>query len=94
MRTERLRAWRGSSSERDGRPSGVPLPPARMPLLRGGRPLKRWRWVGAFSEDAMACAARVFVGGVPVTWWAVCTARSCTNACTAARARCGWSPVT
>jgi hypothetical protein len=42
-----------------------------MPLLRGGRPLKRWRWVGAFSEQAMACAARVTVGGLPVTWWAV-----------------------
>jgi len=42
-----------------------------MPLARGRRPLKRWRWVGAFSEDAMACAARVSVGGVPVAWWAV-----------------------
>jgi len=43
-----------------------------MPLLRGGRPLKRWRWVGAFSEDGtMLCAATASVGGVPVTWWAV-----------------------
>jgi hypothetical protein len=71
MRTERISAWRNSDPAHPGRPTGVPLPPARMPLLRGGRPLKRWRWVGAFSEDAMACAARVFVGGVPVTWWAV-----------------------
>ena len=38
---------------------------------RGGRPLKRWRWVGAFSAEAMLCAARARVGGVPVTWWAV-----------------------
>jgi hypothetical protein len=42
-----------------------------MPLLRGGRPLKRWRWVGAFGPDAMACAARVSIGGVPVAWWAI-----------------------
>ncbi len=48
-----------------------PLPPQHMPLLRGGRPLKRWRWVGAFSADAMACAARVSIGGLPVAWWAV-----------------------
>jgi hypothetical protein len=60
-------AWRGPGP---GRPA-VPLPPARMPLLRGGRPLKRWRWVGAFGPGAMACAARVSVGGVPVAWWAV-----------------------
>jgi Protein of unknown function (DUF2804) len=42
-----------------------------MPLVRGGRPLKRWRWVGAFSPGAMACAARLSIGGVPVSWWAV-----------------------
>ena len=56
---------------RPGRPATVPLPPARMPLVRGGRPLKRWRWVGAFSADTMLCAARAFIGGVPVTWWAI-----------------------
>ena len=49
----------------------LPLPPARMPLLRGGRPLKRWRWVGAFGPDVMACATRVSIGGVPVAWWVV-----------------------
>ena len=59
--------WRGAASDRPE----VPLPPARMPLLRGGRPLKRWRWVGAFSPTAMACAARATIGGIPVTWWAV-----------------------
>ena len=48
-----------------------PVPPARMPLLRGGRPLKRWRWVGAFGPGAMACAARASIGGIPVCWWAV-----------------------
>ena len=63
-----IAAWRGPA---DGRPAHVPLPPARMPLLRGGRPLKRWRWVGAFGPDAMVCAARVSIGGLPVSWWAV-----------------------
>src|SRR5829696_685571 len=66
MRTERVDAWRGPAP---GRPE-LPLPPGRMPPLRGGRPLKRWRWVGAFGPDAMACAARVSIGGVPVMWWA------------------------
>jgi hypothetical protein len=60
--------WR---SPDPGRPADLPLPPARMPLLRGGRPLKRWRWVGAFGPDAMAVAARISIGGVPVAWWAV-----------------------
>ena len=60
--------WRGPGP---GRPDELPLPPAPMPLVRGGRPLKRWRWVGAFSPQAMVCAARVWVGGLPVAWWAV-----------------------
>jgi hypothetical protein len=59
-------AWRGPDGDRPD----LPLPPARMPLLRGGRPLKRWRWVGAFGPGAMACVARATVGGLPVTWWA------------------------
>jgi hypothetical protein len=42
-----------------------------MPLVRGGRPLKRWRWVGAFGPGGMACAARASIAGAPVSWWAV-----------------------
>jgi hypothetical protein len=42
-----------------------------MPLLRGGRPLKRWRWVGAFDGDVMLCAASARIAGIPVEWWAV-----------------------
>jgi uncharacterized protein DUF2804 len=67
----RTPAWRGEGGSGSGRPADLPLPPGRMPLLRGGRPLKRWRWVGAFSAEAMLCAARASIGGVPVTWWAV-----------------------
>jgi Protein of unknown function (DUF2804) len=50
---------------------GVPLPPERMPLLRGGRPLKQWTYVGAFGPELMLCAARARIAGVPIAWWAV-----------------------
>lgn len=61
------RPWRGPGP---GRPD-VPLPPAELPLLRGGRPLKQWTYVGAFGPDVMLCAARARIGGVPVAWWAL-----------------------
>lgn len=37
----------------------------------GTRPLKRWRWVGIFSEEAMVCVGNARIGPVPVAWWAV-----------------------
>ena len=40
----------------------LPLPPDRMPLVRGGQPLKRWRHVGVFGPELMLCGAEVFVG--------------------------------
>jgi hypothetical protein len=42
-----------------------------MEIVRGGRPLKRWTWVGAFGPELMLCAARVRIGVLPVAWWAV-----------------------
>jgi hypothetical protein len=42
-----------------------------MEIVRGGRPLKCWTWVGAFGPDLMLCAARVRIGVLPVAWWAV-----------------------
>jgi hypothetical protein len=42
-----------------------------MPLLRGTRPLKRWRYVAIFCEELMACAATVQVGPARQTFWAV-----------------------
>jgi hypothetical protein len=42
-----------------------------MPLLRGTRPLKRWRYVAIFCEELMACAASVRVGPAHQTFWAV-----------------------
>ena len=59
--------WRNSAP---GRPQ-VPLPPERMPLLRGGRPLKRWTYVGAYGPELMVCAASARIGVVPVAWWAI-----------------------
>jgi len=46
---------------------------ARLPLLRAGRPLKRWRYVGVFCEELMACAALVQVGPAKQSFWAVFT---------------------
>lgn len=40
-------------------------------MLRGGRPLKRWRYVGVFSEELMACAALVQVGPARQSFWAL-----------------------
>jgi hypothetical protein len=42
-----------------------------MGLFRGTRPLKRWRYVGIFCEEMMACAARVQVGPARQSFWAV-----------------------
>jgi Protein of unknown function (DUF2804) len=44
-----------------------------MPLFRGGRPLKRWRYVGVFCEELMLCAARVQVGPAHQSFWALLT---------------------
>src|SRR3954454_14985040 len=62
-----VRPWRTGMPERPD----VPLPPRALPLLRGGRPLKRWRWVGCFGPDVMLCAAIARVGPLPTAWWAV-----------------------
>lgn len=42
-----------------------------MSLLRSGRLLKRWRYVGVFSEELMACAAIVHVGPAQQSFWAL-----------------------
>jgi hypothetical protein len=38
-----------------------------------GRPLKRWRWVGVFDEELMACAAQVRIGPARQSFWALYT---------------------
>jgi hypothetical protein len=42
-----------------------------MPAWRGGRPLKRWIWVGAFGPGVMLCAAVARIGPATAAWWAV-----------------------
>jgi len=49
----------------------LPLPPAPMPGRRDGRPLKAWRYVGVFAEEAMVCAAQVRIGPLHQCFWAV-----------------------
>jgi hypothetical protein len=55
----------------EARELGLALPPARMPLLRGRRPLKRWRYVGVYGPELMLCVGEAKVGGLPQRWWAV-----------------------
>jgi hypothetical protein len=52
------------------RPTGLPVPPARMALIRDRRPLKRWRYLGLYGEDMMLCAADVRIAGLPQAFWA------------------------
>jgi Domain of unknown function (DUF2804), C-terminal len=56
-------------------PSPRDTPPARAgppsALIRSGRPLKRWRYVGVFAEELMLCAAIVQVGFARQTFWAL-----------------------
>ncbi|MEA2403416.1 MAG: hypothetical protein QOE08_63 [Thermoleophilaceae bacterium] len=51
--------------------TGLPLPPARMPRWRAGRPLKRWRYVGVYGPELMLCAGDVRVGPMPQRFWAI-----------------------
>ncbi len=50
---------------------GLALPPARMRLMRGGRTLKRWRYVGVYAPELMLCAAEALVGPLGQRFWAV-----------------------
>jgi hypothetical protein len=47
-----------------------------MPLLRFGRQLKRWRYVGVYGPDLMVCAGRVQVGLLRQSFWGVVEAGS------------------
>jgi hypothetical protein len=59
--------WRGPGP---GRPD-LPIPPNRMPIRRGGRWRKRWRYLGAYCDELLLCAARVQVGKLGQTFWAI-----------------------
>jgi hypothetical protein len=51
-------------------------PAAQTRLLRGTRPLKRWRYVAVFGEELMACAALVQIGPARQSFWALLDRRS------------------
>jgi hypothetical protein len=48
---------------------GVGAP--RLAPIRGGRPLKRWRYVAAFGPELMLCAGDARIGPLPQRWWAI-----------------------
>jgi hypothetical protein len=50
---------------------GLPLPPAHLSSWRGGRPLKRWRYVGVYTPELMLCVGDAKIGPVPQRWWAI-----------------------
>jgi hypothetical protein len=47
------------------------VPHAFRAPLKGGRPLKRWRYVGIFGDELMACFGSVRIGLLPQAFWAV-----------------------
>jgi hypothetical protein len=52
----------------------LPLPPDRVPrLVRGGRLLKRWHYVGVYGPELMLCVGDAHVGPLPQRWWAIAT---------------------
>jgi len=57
----------------DVRELGLTLPPARMPRIQRGRPLKRWRYVGVYGPEWMLCVGDARIGPVPQRWWAIAT---------------------
>src|SRR3954463_4257530 len=42
-----------------------------MPMWRGTRPLKRWRYVGVFCDEVMLCVGDARVGPLRQRFWAV-----------------------
>lgn len=42
-----------------------------MPIQRGGRPLKRWRYVGAYGPGLMLCVGDARIGPLRQRFWAV-----------------------
>jgi len=50
---------------------GNDLRPARMPLVRSGRPLKRWLYQAVYSPELMLCVGDARIAGIPQRWWAV-----------------------
>ena len=56
---------------RQARQLGLALPPDRLPLLRRGRLLKRWRYVAVYTPELMLCVGDARIGPIPQRWWAI-----------------------
>ncbi|MBV8430968.1 MAG: DUF2804 family protein [Solirubrobacterales bacterium] len=64
--------YRGTfGTERPRAVAHLPLPPRPMPARDGLRPLKAWRYVGAYSPDIMLCLGSVRVGPLRQSFWAL-----------------------
>src|SRR3954470_19351770 len=50
-----------------------PVPPSSMPRWAGRRPLKRWRYVGAYGPELMICAGDARIGPLRQRFWAAAT---------------------
>ncbi len=57
--------------ERPSSLAALDLPPRSMPSHDGRRPLKAWRYVGAYGPDIMLCLGVVRVGPLHQSFWAV-----------------------
>jgi hypothetical protein len=68
-----MRSITADSTGATGEPSARPAlwGPLERGLLHRGRPLKRWRYVGVFGEQLMACAAAVQIGPARQSFWAL-----------------------
>jgi Domain of unknown function (DUF2804), C-terminal len=64
-----VNAQRGSAVQS----AGVPVPPAAMRMFRDRRPLKRWRYVGAYGPELMLCAGDARIGPLRQRFWALAT---------------------
>ena len=53
--------------------AGVAVPPASMSMFRDRRPLKRWRYIGAYGPDLMLCAGDAHIGPLRQRFWALAT---------------------
>ncbi len=73
-RTDRRAAlpYRGTfGTRRPAALSALALPPAAMPSHLRARPLKAWRYIGAYGPELMLCVASVRVGRARQSFWAV-----------------------
>ncbi len=55
--------WRGSANP--------PVNPDQLPLFRGLRPLKKWRYLGVYGPTVQMCVGIARIGGAYQAFWAV-----------------------